>query len=706
MNPTPGGLSASTHVRRGPSAATRARAPRPARGLRTLVLLACAALASPASVRAETKDASAASAESSAGRDVRSFGAVCDGRTDTAPALRRAYDRLAKDGGTIVLPAGVRCAIGGDGVEPRSRVSLRCERGAGFVALPGVRALFRTTATLDDWSVTGCEFDLNGVAATAWESSGREKGGARWEFRGNTVRGVPSGEGDPLSLVRLDCTLASGPCTIAGNAIFGSDSPERRDTCLTVSPGGFIGFNTQILGNWVQGCGGDCLEVRRPGGVTANDNTLVRCFDNAVDDSSLNSVWTGNQLATSGEDAGAILSIHDTIGNQVIVGNQLAVNPRTTSPAVHAIAGAGSHLAGIWLDANYAAQGVFFDARGRCSGGTCDGASCDDDGACGACGGRCSDYGVFDHDHVANLIVTGEIVVENATNLVVQGNVVIGAAGEGAASAIRLVNPRGGAPNGGIVVADNQIGKRTGPKSDLACIVLDDAGGGGFAGVTISGNTCGEDPALAPRGAAPPVGVRVARTPGAWRSVLITGNNFGATRAGLDGFTSPEVRAGTRVSGNAGADAGDAPTLADAASSARGAIVAHVRTDVERAGSTTPAAEPSLALPLAAGRSYAIDGHLRVRAADARSGITLDLGLPAGTTASIVARASGDAPGVLLSGSPGTLSLATGDAAISLSGTLTTGDAGSATLLWAQGTAGAAPLVLQSGSWLRATELP
>ena len=179
---------------------------------------------------------------------------------------------------------------------------------------------------------------------------------------------------------------------------------------------------------------------------------------------------------------------------------------------------------------------------------------------------------------------------------VVQGNVVIGAAGEGAASAIRLVNPRGGAPNGGIVVADNQIGKRTGPKSDLACIVLDDAGGGGFAGVTISGNTCGEDPALAPRGAAPPVGVRVARTPGAWRSVLITGNNFGATRAGLDGFTSPEVRAGTRVSGNAGGDAGDAPTLADAASSARGAVVAHAATNM------IPAPTPQTAMRIAAGR--------------------------------------------------------------------------------------------------------
>jgi hypothetical protein len=119
-----------------------------------------------------------------------------------------------------------------------------------------------------------------------------------------------------------------------------------------------------------------------------------------------------------------------------------------------------------------------------------------------------------------------------------------------------------------------------------------------------------------------------------------------------------------------------------------------------------PTPEPALALAVAAGRTYAIDGHLRVRAADARTGIALDLAAPRGATASLVARASGDAAGVLLTGSAGTLVLAAGDAAISLSGTLTTGDAGTVTLLWAQATAGAAPLVLQSGSWLRATELP
>ena len=658
------------------------------------LLFACAALVTCVGARAAAADT-----------DVRELGAVCDGRTDDAPALRRAYESLGQSGGAIVVPSGVRCAIGGDGVEPRSRVSLRCESGGGFVALPGVRALFRTSATLDDWSVRGCEFDLNGVAATAWESSGAERGGARWEFRGNTVRGTPPGKGDPLSLVRLDCTLASGPCVIADNAIFGSGSPERRDTCLTVTPGGFIGFNTQVLGNWVEGCGGDCLEVRRPGGVTANGNTLVRCFDNAVDNASLNSVWTGNQLGTSGEGAGAVLSIHDTIGNQVIVGNQLTMNPSSSAPAVHAIAGAGANMAGLYLDANYAAQGVFLDARGRCGGGTCDGAACDDDGGCGACGGRCADFGVFDHDHLASLIVTGEIRIENATNLLVQGNVVIGSTGEGPSSAIRLVNPRGGRPNGGIVVADNQIGKKSGPRSDLACIEIEDRGGG-FAGVTISGNTCGPYAALAGAGAARPTGIRLIGTPQTWRSVLIANNNFGATGAGLIGFSSAKVLAETHISGNIGIGAGDAPSLADVLHAAGASRVAHLHADVVRAESDAPAPETALTLALAAQRTYAVEGFLRVREADARTGLALDLGAPAGATASVVARASGDGTSVLLNGLPATLALPVGDAAVSLSGTLTTGDAGPFTLLWAQGRRSPAALTLQSGSWLRATELP
>lgn len=534
-----------------------------------LLLLAVASLATRPAVHAAGAETATAAPATVAGSDVRSLGATCDGRTDDAPALRRAFERLAGAGGTIVVPAGVRCAIGGNGVEPRSRVGLRCERGGGFVALPGARALFRTTATLDDWSVRGCDFDLNGVAATAWESSGGTAGGSRWEFRDNTVRGSPSGAGPPLSLVRVDCTLASGPCVIAGNTIFGSGSVARRDTCLTVTAGGFVGFNTQVLGNYVQDCGGDCLEVLGPGGVTVNDNTLVRCFDNAADDASLNSVWTGNQLSTTGPDAGAVLSIHDTIGNQLIVGNQLNVNPRSKAPAVHAIAMPGAHLAGIYLDSNYAAQGVFFDARGRCSGGTCDAAACDDDGGCGSCGGRCTDYGLFDHDHVANLIVTGEIRVENATNLVVQGNVIIGTADAGTSSAIRLVNPRADRPDGGIVVADNQIGKRTGPKSSLACIELDDVGGGGFAGVDITGNVCGEDPALSPgKPGAPPIGIRLTRPPETWRSVVIAGNNFGATATALAGFSSPRLRAATRLSGNVGLGPGDAQPVVESFSAA------------------------------------------------------------------------------------------------------------------------------------------
>lgn len=574
--------------------------PRRPRARCVLLLLAVTSLGSHPQVHAADGPAAPgerATTAAAAGIDVRVLGAACDGRTDDAPALRRAYEQLGRDGGTIVVPAGARCAIGGDGVEPRSRVGLRCERGGGFVALPGARALFRTTATLDDWSVRGCDFDLAGIAVPAWESSGGQQGGSRWEFRDNTVRGAPPGPGEPLSLVRIDCTLASGPCVIQGNTIFGSGSAERRDTCLTVGAGGFVGFNTQVLGNYLQDCGGDCLEVRRPGGITANDNTLVRCFDNAADDASLNSVWTGNQMSTTGPDAGAVLSIHDTIGNQVIVGNQLNANPKSKAPAVHAVAMPGAHLAGIYLDSNYAAQGVFFDARGRCGGGTCDGAACDDDAGCGACGGTCSDYGLFDHDHIANLIVTGEITVENATNLVVQGNIIIGIAGAGPSSAIRLVNPRSARPDGGIVVADNQIGKRTIARSSLACIELDDVGGGGFAGVNITGNVCGEDPALPPvRPGAPPIGVRLTRPPQTWRSIVIAGNNFGATAPALAGFDSPRLRAATRLSGNVGLGAGDAQPVVESFAAATAldafAVVATARSAdlaVEPAASGAPA---------------------------------------------------------------------------------------------------------------------
>src|SRR5262249_15011239 len=155
---------------------------------RALVLALLGALAAPslrAAGAADDRDAAGA-------RDVRSFGAICDGTTDSAAAFQAAYDALAVAGGTILVPGSVTCAIGGAGVEPKSKVALRCEGGARLRALPGARALFRTSQTLDDWSVSGCDFDLNGVAVSAWESSGGGHGGARWSFRDNTVHGMPT----------------------------------------------------------------------------------------------------------------------------------------------------------------------------------------------------------------------------------------------------------------------------------------------------------------------------------------------------------------------------------------------------------------------------------------------------------------------------------------------------------------------------------
>jgi hypothetical protein len=679
-------------ARAGLSARSRGRARTP---VATLAGVACAlALAVPLIAGAQPQTAGQ--------RDVRSFGARCDGASDDAAAFQSAYDALtAAPGSSIVVLAGARCAIGGDGVTPKSGVGLRCEPGAQLRALPGARAMFRTTATLDDWSVSGCDFDLNGVAVPAWESSGGNHGGARWTFRDNVVHGMPATAGAPLSSVRLDCTLASGPCLIAHNTIFGSDTAQRRDTCLTVTAGGYIGFNTQVLGNYLQGCGGSCLEARRPGGITANDNVLVRCHDSAVDNSSLNSVWSGNQLGTIGAEAGATMSIHDTIGNQVIVGNQLAVNPSTKAPSLYAVASPHAKMTGVYLDADYAAQGVFFDAKGACAGGSCAGELCDDDGGCGSCGGRCADHGVFDHDHVAHLIVTGDIRIENATNLIVQGNIVLGTAGADAASSLRLVNPRSDGPSGAIVISNNQLSKRAPETNDLACIEIDDAGGGGFAGLTITGNACGQDRAIAANGT-PAHGIKLTRPPHAWRSVLIADNNLANARDPLVGFDDPAVRAATALHGNLGVDA--------VTPAAGGVVLARTRSDRSRSAGGPPESDPELRLTLAPGKAYALDGVLRLHAAGGGAALAGAFAVPAGATISVALH--GDPThaesGALLAGdATAAVPLAPGDNLVTLAGTVGgASQAGALELRWGQVAGEPAPLVLQSGSWLRAMELP
>ena len=237
-------------------------------------------------------------------------------------------------------------------------------------------------------------------------------------------------------------------------------SATRRDTCLVIAAGGFVGFNTQVTRQLPAG-----LRRRLSRGARARaecrptTTCWSRCRDNAVDNSSLNSVWTGNQLTTLGANAGAVMSIHDTIGNQVIVGNQFAVNPTQQRAGGARRGGGGTARRRRLRRRQLRGPGRHFDSRGRCEGGTCGGDTCDDDGGCAGCGGRCTDFGIFDHDHVANLIVTGQILIENATNLVVEGNVVIGRAAAGPLAQIHLVNPRADAPIGGIVVASNRLGQ-------------------------------------------------------------------------------------------------------------------------------------------------------------------------------------------------------------------------------------------------------
>ena len=100
------------------------------------------------------------------------------------------------------------------------------------------------------------------------------------------------------------------------------------------------------------------------------------------------------------------------------------------------------------------------------------------------------------------------------------------------------------------------------------------------------------------------------------------------------------------------------------------------RTERDRIRAGDEAAGAGARAPPRAGRSYAIDGHLRLRAADARTGVALGFGAPPGSTISIVLRAEpGAAASVLLASAdapPALLPLVVGDNVLSISGTVTT----------------------------------
>lgn len=65
--------------------------------------------------------------------DVREFGAKGDGRTIDSPAINRAVEAAAREGGTVLFPAGTYASYS---VRLRTNVTLRLDRGACLLAAP------------------------------------------------------------------------------------------------------------------------------------------------------------------------------------------------------------------------------------------------------------------------------------------------------------------------------------------------------------------------------------------------------------------------------------------------------------------------------------------------------------------------------------------------------------------------------------------
>ena len=460
-------------------------------------------------------------------------------------------------------------------------------------------------------------------------------GGTRWSFRDNHVHGMPATAGEPVTSVRIDCTLASGPCRVTGNTIVGSDRAQRARHLLDARSPAASSASTRRC--WATTCRAAVATASRcadPAASRANDNVLVRCHGQRG----------RQQLAQLGLDRQPARDLRAR-------GRRRDVDPRhdrqpgdrrqpvrvqpahqrrrrcTRSPRRTA------HLAGLYLDANYAAQGVLASTpRARCTGGTCGGELCDDDGGCGACGGRCGGFGVFDHDHIANLIVTGEIRIESATNVIVQGNVVIGTAGKGAVEPDPLHQPARGR-------AERRHRRRrqparqarrrrraTSPASSSTTPAAAASPASRITGNTLrAGSGAGARQRSAGRHPPHPAARRVAR--GADR-----GQQLRQRPASRWSASRPR-----RCAPRRGSPATSASTRTTRAPAPRDPHRARAHATSHAPGARRRPPRPALGLALDAGKTYALDGHLRFRAADARTGLATALGAPAGSAVSVVA---------------------------------------------------------------------
>lgn len=294
--------------------------------------------------------------------DVRAFGAKCANNSaeDDTAALTAAYAKLSSTGGgTLVIPAGGVCYVASD-VQVEDNVALHCEPGgtikataAGAFTLGMLRWIDGGFQNQNNTAVSGCTFDLNGLAETAVQASGA----------GIVIEDITVQNGDAsasaYSLVTYSCT--GGGCRFADSTITCANTAGANDTGLSVAALSATGAAT-IENNAIIGCEGVGITTASPAvirgntiasdvasavGISTASATSARVVDNAFTMSGTTAkaailgpqtIFSGNALdmdaATGGTEAQIALDVTGIatriIGNTIV----FAVDENNTGIAI------------------------------------------------------------------------------------------------------------------------------------------------------------------------------------------------------------------------------------------------------------------------------------------------------------------------------------------------------------------------------------
>lgn len=473
-----------------------------------------------------------------AGRDIRTYGALCDGSTDDSAAVQTCIDDAnTATGGTCLVPAtGTACVIKNE-VTLKSNANIVCAPGARFAAGSGgtiTNAVFNASSAWDNARITGCIFNADQVKKDMVRLSTK---GAGWmidhnKFYWNFDGDIASNDTTAIDYLEVGCTSNGGGvpsgqgCLLEANQILGSDVKTQNDRGINIAGGTNLFPATFIITeNQINKVGGDCMTVTTGTSANIENNTLSGCHHNGIGNSA-------SSLLSYGAVEGNTIFVDPSDG--IIAADFGCSNCRVNGNIFPTNVGKGlvrfTDSSGTQFANNYAADGVHFVVSTT---STVINHSAIKNNVFNS--GTCAD------DPIDGASLVSCVHVQNATDLQVISNAFVGTAPAGGISAIRVINRFTTAKVlSQIRILSNTISV-TGAAGTDSCIDFDDQSGGavvGFQNVQIVANSCGAE------GAGPEycVNVKNIAEDANWSDIVYDSNIFDdCTSAVQNGGTTTNV---------------------------------------------------------------------------------------------------------------------------------------------------------------------